>query len=335
MVNIGIIGVGGIAGAHLAGYRHLPQARIVALCDKIPDRAAGKAGEMQLNIGTTGGTAVQARPYTDYRALLDDPEVEAVDICLPTDLHAEVAVAALQAGKHVLSEKPMALSVADCDRMIAAAEAAGRILMIAQCIRFCPEYQVVKAMADSGDYGQVTHALFRRLSAMPRWSTDHWMEDPARSGGGIFDLHIHDADYITYLLGLPTAVDVRGVENAQGIGQVMAAYHYPHTQAVFAEGGWSYHAGFPFRMTFTVCFETATVEYDSARGPLTIFRDGQDPEVPALPPGDLYTNEIAYFLACVATNTPPRVVTAFDARETIRMVAAEAASVRSGRPVAL
>ena len=190
-------------------------------------------------------------------------------------------------------------------------------------------------MADSGADGKITHALFRRLSGMPRWSSDHWMEDPRRSGGGIFDLHIHDADYVNFLLGMPTAVDARGVEDAHGIGQVMCAYHYPHTQAVFAEGGWCYHDGFPFRMTFTVRFEGATVEYDSARGPLAIFRDGCEPEIPTLPAGDLYTNEIAYFLDCVATGTAPTVVTAFDARETIRLVAAEAASVRGGRPVAL
>jgi len=334
MVQIGIIGVGGIAGAHLAGYARLPQASIVALCDKIPERAAGKAGEIALNIGTTSTAQVQARPYTDYRELLADPAVEAVDICLPTDLHAEVAIAALEAGKDVLSEKPMALQVADCDRMIAAAQRTGRILMIAQCIRFCPEYVFVKQMLDAGADGRVLSATFRRLSGMPRWTSEHWMEDPARCGGAILDLHIHDVDYIAYLLGLPRQVVAYGVEDQYGISQVLATYLYDTTSAVHAEGGWHYHDGYPFRMTFTICLEGATIEMEPGR-PLTVYRNGQEPWTPELPATDLYMNEIAYFLDCVAAGTPPTIVTPFDARETVRLVHAEIASMRRGGPVTL
>ena len=113
-----------------------------------------------------------------------------VDVCLPTDLHAEVTVAALEAGKHVLCEKPMALTVAECDRMVAAAKASGRFLMIAHCIRFWPEYIALKEIVDSGQYGKVTSALFRRISGLPKWS--EWFPNPQRSGGAILDLHIHD-----------------------------------------------------------------------------------------------------------------------------------------------
>ena len=106
MINIGIIGMGGISGCHTAVYATmLDRVRIVACCDKIPERAQGKAAEIAINLGKGHARDFAATSYLDYRELLADPMVDAVDICLPTDLHAEVAIAALRAGKDVLSEK--------------------------------------------------------------------------------------------------------------------------------------------------------------------------------------------------------------------------------------
>jgi len=335
MVNIGIIGLGGIAGAHIPAYATLPNARLVARCDRDPARAAGTASNVSINIGTGGTETAAARACTDYRELLRDPKVEAVDICLPTDLHAEVAVAALQAGKHVLCEKPMALTVADCDRMIAAAETAGRILMIAHCIRFWPEYVVLKELVDGGQYGKVTYAMFRRLSPLPDWSEGDWMLDPGRSGGSILDLHIHDADFVAYLLGMPRKVFATGLRDAHGISQLIAEYIYDEPRLILAEGGNCYPKGFPFRMTFLVHLEGATVEWDGARGPLTVYPQNGQPFTPELPAGTGYTREIAYFLDCVERNAQPTLVSAFDARETIRLIQAEMESLQSGQPVAM
>jgi len=333
-MNIGIVGVGGIAGAHLGGYRKIDNAQITALCDIIPERASGTTHESALNIGTVGGgTALQVKSYLDYREFVRDPDIEMVDVCLPTDLHAEVTIAALEAGKHVLCEKPMALNVEDCDRMIAAANASGRSLMIAQCIRFWPEYAVVKELVDSGKYGKVTSALFRRLSGLPKWS--EWFPKPERSGGAILDLHIHDVDFINYLLGLPKRVVAVGVEDEHGIGQVMTRYCYDGDEAIFAEGGWYYPPSFPFRMTFVVRMEGATVEYDPGNKPFTVYPEDGAPFTPELQDGDGYYHEIAYFIDCISRGVAPEIVTAWDARETIRMVLAEAESVRSGKAVEL
>jgi len=335
MVNIGIIGLGGIAGAHVAAYGTLENARIVARCDRDPARAAGKAGGIVINLGAGDTATGDARVYTDYRELLLDPAVEAVDICLPTDLHAEVAVAALRAGKHVLCEKPMALTVADCDRMIAAADAADRILMIAHCIRFWPEYTVLKEIVDGGQYGKVTYASFRRLSPLPDWSEGDWMLDPGRSGGSILDLHIHDADFVAYLLGMPRKVFATGLEDEHGISQLIAEYIYDTPGLILAEGGNCYPKGFPFRMTFLVHLEGATVEWDAPRAPLTVYSEGASPLTPPLPDGTGYSREIASFLDCVERNIQPVVVSPFDARETIRLIQAEIESLHSGKPVDL
>ncbi|HEY3416873.1 MAG TPA: Gfo/Idh/MocA family oxidoreductase [Armatimonadota bacterium] len=333
MIKVGIIGVGGIAGAHLGAYGTMDDVQVVALCDKIPERASGTGKSVELNIGGGDALSVTATPYTDYRQLLADDTVELVDICLPTDLHAEVTVAALRAGKHVLCEKPMALTVEECDRMVAAAQQTGRTLMIAHCIRFWPEYIALKEIVDSGKYGKVVSAGFQRLSPLPIWSSEGWLTDPARSGGAALDLHIHDADFVRYLLGSPSSVTARVTEDAHGASYIMADYHYGGEEIIYAEGGWLFPAGFPFRMNFLVRLEGATAEWNAARGPLTIYPEGGDPFTPPLLDGGGHSREITYLVQCLAQGTQPEVVTPFDARESVRLVHAELTAARTGQSV--
>ncbi|MHB9132356.1 MAG: Gfo/Idh/MocA family protein [Armatimonadota bacterium] len=335
MINVGIIGVGGLGGGHLNIYTKLPNAQVIALCDILPERVQGSAERVATNVSDGSGVAVQAKPYLDFREMVQDPDIDAVDICLPTDLHAETAVAALEAGKHVICEKPMALSVEECDRMIAAAKAADRVLMIAHCIRFWPEYVVLKRLIESGQYGKLRSASFQRLSGLPTWSESNWMADPKRSGGSILDLHIHDADYIHYLLGLPKYVTARGVEDQFGISQLTADYYYDDGVMVNAAGSWFNVVGFPFHMTFLIWLEQAVIEMDGARAPLTIYPVDGDPIVPELPEIDGYVGEIAHFLDCIEKGIQPQVVTAWDSRESIRLVMAEQEAVRTGKRIAL
>ena len=333
MIKLGMIGMGGISGCHLGVYKQMTdRINIVACCDKIEERARGKAKDITINIATTQSTDLGATPYVDYRDLLADPEVEVVDICLPTDLHAEVAVAALRAGKHVLSEKPMALTVADCDRMVEAAEQADRVLMVAHCIRFWPEYVALKEMVDSAQYGNVLHAHFTRISGAPIWSSENWMMTPERSGGVMLDMHIHDVDYIRYLFGNPRQVTVRGRE-VDGLNlYAIVDYVYDNVDVVTAETGWDYIGGFPFRMTFRVVLENASVEWDAARGPMKVYPREGDPYTPELLPGDGYSREISYFLDCVEHGTKPTISTPFESRESIRLLRLEIDALHSGKP---
>ncbi len=334
MINIGIIGVGGIASVHLSTHRRVSSANVIALCDKIPERAAGR-GNVTINIGGGDAQPIDAKAYTDYRDLLADPAVEVVDICLPTYLHARVAIAALEAGKHVLCEKPMAMTVAECDQVIAAAKAANRSLMIAHCIRFWPEYAVLKEMIDGGQYGRVITAAFTRLSPLPTWSSENWLLDPARSGGAIQDLHVHDIDYIAYVWGMPEQVEATGVADTFGISQVNTRYRYGNDAIITAEGGWNYPAKFPFRMEYLVRMEKATVEFAATRGGMVVYPEDGEAFTPALPEGDGYSREIEYFLACIEQGKRPDVVTPLDARESVRILEAERESVLTGKPVTL
>jgi predicted dehydrogenase len=334
MINVAIIGVGGIAGGHIAAYHELENANLAALCDVIPERAQGKGRTITTNIGANEQQPLQvAKAYTEYRDCLADPEIDMVDICLPSDLHAPVAIAALEAGKHVLCEKPMALNVEDCDRMIAAARTHDRLLMIAQVIRFWPEYLVLKELVDSGKYGKLRTATFRRLSSVPRWTSDGWMTDPERGGGCTLDLHVHDADFINYLLGLPREVYARGVEEDYGMSSIMVEYRYDDEKVVFAEGAWLPAPEVPFRMPFIAYLERAVVDWES--GPLKVYPVEGEPYLPELSPTGAMTAEIKYFLDSVEQGIQPQESSPWSTRETVRMILAEVESARTGRPVNL
>src|ERR1039458_7240661 len=158
-------------------------------------RGGGRRPQEERPDGNLGGRGAKldfsaVAKYASAEEAVLDPAVEAVDICLPTHLHERIAVLALAAGKHVLVEKPMALDGAAADRMIAAAERHGRVLMAAQVVRFIPPYRAAADILRSGRLGAVRAAIFRRRCAAPAWSA--WLTDPAQSGGGVFDLLIHD-----------------------------------------------------------------------------------------------------------------------------------------------
>lgn len=332
MVNFGMIGIGGIGLVHIDVLAGLPNARVTACCTRDPGRMRRNCAGIE-DIGRANAAIAASRLYTDYRELVRDPEVDVVDICLPTDMHEAVTLAALEAGKHVICEKPMALTVAGCDRMISAAQAAGKRLMVAHCIRFWPEYAYLKSLVDGGQYGAVRYAMFRRLSPAPDWTSSDWMVDPVRSGGAITDLHVHDADFVAYLLGMPRTVFAVGLEApGTGIREVVAEYTYDAPGLILAEACNNYPPGFPFRMTFQVQFDRAAVEFD--RGPLTVYPHDGASVTPSLE-GNGYLNEMIYFLDCLERNIDPEDASAWSARETIRLIEAERESARTGQPVAL
>jgi len=242
--------------------------------------------------------------YEDWREAVRDPAAEAVDLCLPTHLHAPAALAALEAGKHVLVEKPIALNGEDADRMIAAAAAAGRLLMTAQVLRFFPSYQPLIELQRSGKLGPVRSALFRRRCAAPTWGD--WLPDASKSGGGIFDLLIHDVDMALHLFGKPVAVSATGYEDpAKGIDVVAGHLYYADGAPVLITGGWHHPKSYPFSMEYTVCFDGGTVDYSSQGRPPALYRADGEAETLALPEVDGYQAEIEYFLDCAVNHRRP------------------------------
>ena len=261
-------------------------------------------------MGTTHAKALRNIPGVeivtgkDRQAIIEDPAIDAIDICLPTSLHAPVAIAALQAGKHVLVEKPMALDVASSEAMIREAKKHGRVLMVAQVLRFFPMYQVLEEVLASGRTGAVRSAMFRRRCAAPAWGA--WLTDKTQSGGGVFDLLIHDIDLCLHLFGKPETISATGYEAlSDGVDIITAVLYYGHGLTAVITGGWHHPKSYPFSMEYTVVAEKGTMEYSSAGPPPTLYDGGGAIEVLPMPAHDGYQAEIEYFLDCCRRGDAP------------------------------
>ncbi|HUU23083.1 MAG TPA: Gfo/Idh/MocA family oxidoreductase [Phycisphaerae bacterium] len=337
MIRFGVIGLGFMGRTHLASLAAHEGAEVVSVHDVEAERLAGPLTPGGGNIETASGAwdASSVRRCERLEEVLDDPGVEAVVVATPSHLHADLSCAALSAGKHVFCEKPMALTVADCDRMLAAAKAAGRQLMIGHCIRFWGEYAEAARIARSGRYGPVKSLTLTRYGSIPGFGARNWFHDPAKSGAAVLDLHIHDVDYALFVLGEPEAVRARGVPGpAGGYHQVVAELDYgPEGPVVSAEGGWL-PGEVPFQMEFRMCLEKATVLYklrtDGPKGRLYVAGES-DPR--ALPESNAYAAEIDHFIGCVAGGRPSTIVPPGSSRDSVAVAIAETESIRTGRAV--
>lgn len=292
-----------MGGMHASVYRQLPGCELVGVFDRNPERAAKFGREYGCPIFETQEGLIEA--------------ADAVDVCLPTDLHSEASVAALEAGRHVFCEKPMALTLEEADRMISAADAAGKHLMIGHCIRFWPEYALLKETCDDRRLGRLTSLNLTRYGAFPSWSAENWLADETRAGGGALDMHIHDTDFALYLLGEPDSMTSRGTVDSRGVSQIFTTMVYG-LAVVHLEGGWNLPAGTPFKMAFRAIFERGAMIMDA--GPLTVYEDGKEPIVPEFQSmkaegggniSDLggYYHELSYFVEKVGSGAPLETVT--------------------------
>lgn len=299
MIKVAIIGFGGIAhGAHLPAYAHLLQekkAELVAVCDIDPAQFEKKA---ELNIGGEDvDLGATLRRYTDWREMIAAERPDMVDICLPTFLHAEVAIGAMELGCHVLSEKPMSLNFADCRRMCDTAKATGKYLMVAQCLRFSGAYAFLKGVVAENTYGKALGGVFRRLSGPPVWGWNNWFCDENRSGGCLLDMHIHDLDIIRYLFGEPRAVNCTAADLYSGKDIVHSQLHFDGF-SMLAIGDWS-QKGLPFTADYRLAFEKATV--DLSNGKITVYPREGEPFEPEFDQSNMYANEIEFFVNLLTT----------------------------------
>jgi predicted dehydrogenase len=320
---------------HITAYQKLPGARLAAVCDSVRLPVNGVLAGVTGNVSSSGDLDL-GREVKVYRALNDvlaDPEVELVDLCVPTPLHPEQAIAALKTGKHVLCEKPLALTSAQAREIVQAAKGARGYFMPAMCMRFWPGWSWLKQVVAEQKYGKVQAARFRRMSETPAWSKGTYAQGNT-SGGALLDLHIHDTDFVQFLFGRPASVFSTGVvRNANSVDHVVTQYLYPGGPAVYAEGSWLLAKG--FSMSYTLLCERATLDFQLARGAdaLHITEHGQAPRVVKFDEPDGYAAEIAYMLAAIQSGKAPAIVTAADGLSAIEICEAEEKSVRTGQVV--
>lgn len=335
MLRIGIVGLGFMGRMHHRCWLDQPEAEVVAIC-----RPGSKEHRQDQKAGNIEGASQEIdlsaiALYDDLDTMLAEAQLDAVSITVPSFLHADYSIKALNAGCHVLCEKPMALSLADCDAMITAADSANRTLMVGHCIRHWPAYAKAREMVRSGEFGAVRAASFRRFAATPGWTG--WFMDDARSGGVTLDLHVHDADYIHYLLGMPKAVRAAGSRFDNGmLGHISATYDYGDGSLVTAEAGWMMPPSFDFQMSFEIVLERAALILGAdSDGALRVCPQEDDAFCPPLPSEDGYAREIEHFAAVIQGGATQAVATAHDARETMRLVLAEKAAAESCAPITL
>ena len=199
-VKLAIIGAGNIANAHLDAYKHVADVEIYAACDINPARLAKTCDKYGIE-----------RRYTDVDTMLAElPELDAADVCVWNCNHAECSIKALNAGLHVLCEKPMAYSAKEAEEMKAAAERNGKLLMIGFVLRFSDEAKIAMDFIQKDYLGEIYYskAQYVRRHGNP----GGWFGDKARSGGGpIIDLGVHVIDLTRYLMGNPKPVSVYAV----------------------------------------------------------------------------------------------------------------------------
>jgi predicted dehydrogenase len=319
-MKLAVIGLGFMGSTHIEAIQSFPDVELAAVCANDPVQLSGDFTGIQGNLGGPGKKYdfSNVRKYIEIEQAIADPDIDAVDICLPTDMHASVAIEALRAGKHVLLEKPMALDGAAADRVLEAADASGKIFMVAQVLRFLPPYVALRGAIANGDLGLVRSAMFRRRCAAPAWSK--WLADPSKSGGGVFDLLIHDIDIALHLFDAPESVEASGYENLQrGIDVIHAELFYPDGGSVLITGGWHHPKAYPFSMEYTVVCDGGTVDFSSLGRAPTLYRaDGEAQEL-SLPNVDGYAAEIKYFIECCREGVRPTICPPQESADAVKL----------------
>jgi predicted dehydrogenase len=326
--TVAIIGAGFMGSAHAGNYARLgDRVRVKAVAGRSPERAARVAESVGASVAGVD-------------EVLADPEIDAVDICLPTPVHREVAEAAFAAGKHVFLEKPLALTVEDGEAIVAAAERSGKLFMVGLVLRFWPEYVELHRLVERGDLGGVRAVFTQRLSPPADWAD--WLRDREQSGGTPVDLLIHDFDQMNALLGTPRSVYASEPEP----GHVHALVEYEGGGSGIAEGSMAMPRSYPFTSDIRVlgargvaeyAFSAAPVEGEgnigassSARG-LRVYPVDGDPRTVEVESADPWGPEIEEFVACLEAGRQPEQGTGAQALWALRVSLAANRSLAGGR----
>ena len=264
MLKVGLIGCGFMGAMHANCYKNIEGVEVVAFADIRKEKAE------ELAKGTS------AVLYGDGKELIANAKVDIIDICLPTYLHAEYAMHAMEKVKYVFVEKPVALTVEQGKKMLEKSKETGARVQVGQVIRFWDEYVELKKIVESGIYGKVINANFRRLSPRPDWGWENWLLDYNLSGGAGQDLHIHDVDYVLSVFGQPknfySVKNVNGEKNSY-VNTIMQYNDF----VVGVEGTWDLPGSYPFTATFRVVFENAVVE--NAGGKFMLYTNHSASEI--------------------------------------------------------
>lgn len=300
MLKVGVLGCGGISGGHVAAWDRFEDTELVAICDIRSEKMERYPGH---------------KCYTEFDKMLDENEFDIIDVCLPTFLHCEFALKAMNKGINVITEKPISLKESDVALLYGTAAKNNVKYMVAQVLRFWDVYEVLKNVYETEKYGKLISGSMWRLGGYPSGGWNNWYYNKELSGLIPFDLHIHDLDFLVYAFGKPENFTCNRKERPEQ-DYMSVVYNYGDF-FITAEASW-YKAKYPFYMGYRFQFEEAVLAYE--RDGLTIYLPDGTKLRPCdstsenesdfeLPSGDAYANELRYFADCVKNNEPVTKVT--------------------------
>ena len=318
MLRVGIAGIGFMGMIHYLAYQKVAGVQVTAISSRDPKKRAGDWRGIQGNFGPPGEEMDLGgiRAHETIEELLANPDVDIVDVTLPPFRHAEVAIQALEAGKHVFCEKPLTLDADSAANVVAVAKRCDRILLVGHVLPFFPEYQWARSVVNGGEYGKLLGGHFRRTISEPTWLPDYWV--PEKVGGPMLDLHVHDAHFIRYLFGMPKSVRTQGRMRGDCAESWMTFFAYDDPGLlVSASSGTIGQQGRPFLHGFEIHLERATLAFEFAvlgeEGKYlcqpTLFAEDGSVSHPELGDGDpinAFINQLTEVTECVTSgNTSP------------------------------
>lgn len=332
-MKFAIIGFGGLGKVHFRNLAAISEKvadlKLVALCD-VDKNAFSMQKDTNLSDDNTNLNLGEYHLYTDVDELLKKEELDFVITALPTHYHADIGIKVMEYGINLFSEKPMALTVEQAEKMIKSSEENHVKLMIGHCVRYFPAYVFLKEMIDSKKYGRVIKADFSRISPNITWN--RWMLDESKSGGAALDLHIHDVDYIQYVFGVPEAVTSFATNHKTKHESITTIYQY-EDKLVSAVGDWGMPGCYSFAAGFTVRFEEATVVMNSEG--VVIYPEVGEVYKAEIPTTNGYVEEIVDFINCLKTDTNSTINPPEDSLQTLKIAIAEKNSADMGKRITI
>jgi len=344
-MKVGIAGIGFMGMVHYLSYLQLKGVEVVALAEPNEKRRAGDWTDIKGNFGPPGemmdlsGIAT----FSNAEEMIAEANIDFIDICLPPGLHAQVATPALQAGKHVFCEKPIALTIDDARRMVATANESDKLLLIGHVLPFNPEYHEAYKIVKSGKYGRLLGGNFKRVISDPAWLPDFY--DPSKVGGPMLDLHVHDAHYIRLLFGMPLSVTSSGRLRGEVAEYWNTLFRFPDSQVVVtATSGVINQQGRSFTHGFEIHLEKASLLFEMAvigdqpelLMPFTILDSDGGVQRPSLGGGDPllpFELELGEVVRSVESGKPSPILSGDLALDAISLCHKQTESIRTGQRV--
>ncbi|MFD1851392.1 Gfo/Idh/MocA family protein [Oceanobacillus bengalensis] len=326
MQRVAIVGLGFIGKTHLEAYRKVPYATVTVICNR-----QGRKDEVNF-VGTI---------VSDYDELLRRKDIDVVDLCVPTFLHEEYITKAAEAGKHIICEKPLTLTVQAANRIKQVINKHGVRLFVGHLLRFWPEYQTIKAYSETGKIKNIDVVHAKRLGQIPNWS--EWFQYPEKGGGALFDLHIHDIDFVSYLLGKIASVYAVGQQNQYGAWEhIMTTLTFKNQAKAFVEASHRMPKGYPFTMSLRAQSRSSVLDFTLTAGEniehindshLVYYEENQLSELHDTQQADAFQNELTYFIDCLEHDQKNDIVPLDDVLYIIKVLQDIEKSLKTGQEV--